>query len=74
MKTEQEMVIPFESAKDMDRCLMKFDSVKVLHHRVARQVLGHDINDADWIVFDDMLTMEYDRLTALLKVLDEKAG
>lgn len=52
----------------------KFDSVKAQRQEVSLRVLGHNVEDPNWLIFDDLLNEEYDRMIKLLKLLDEKAG
>ena len=66
--------IPVPDKASLDRLVSKFESMKREHQIVARRVLGHSVADEDWIVFDDILTAEYERFRELLKLLDEKAG
>ena len=66
--------IPVPDQDTWDRIARKFDDVRAAHLKVSRRVLGHAVAEADWLIFDDILTLEYDRLVALMKLLDEKAG
>ena len=66
--------IPVPDQETWDRVARKFDEVRQAHRTVARRVLGHATIEEDWLIFDDILTLEYERFMALLKLLDEKAG
>jgi hypothetical protein len=56
------------------RLAERFDQVKAKRQEAAIRVLGHPVDDADWLIFDDVLSEEYDRMVKLLRLLDERAG
>ncbi len=50
----------------------KFDSVKALRQDIAKKVLGHEVDDQDWMIFDAMLSEEYTKMKSLLASMDDK--
>ena len=68
------LVISFPSEERLKSAVWKLEHVKKIKKDVVKKVLGHDAVDADWIIFDDMLSRQYDDMKKLLKMLDERAG
>lgn len=63
--------VPADEVSKFDK---KLDEVRELRAEICISALGHVVKEPDWIIFDDALTNEYERLSELLRVLDEKAG
>lgn len=68
---EMQMAVPLDEVSHFGK---KIDEVRELREKISASVLGHVVKEPDWILFDDALTHEYDRMVKLLKVLDERAG
>jgi hypothetical protein len=48
----------------------RFDKIKAMRQDVSTRVLGHQVNDDDWMIFDEMLDREYSEMKRLLTLLD----
>lgn len=66
--------IYFPTDEQLQIAVNKLNACKRLREQVSQSVLGHEVVETDWILFDEMLTMEYNRMQSLLKVLEERAG
>ena len=66
--------IYFPTDEQLQIAVNKLNACKRLRERVSQSVLGHEVVEKDWILFDEMLTMEYNRMQSLLKLLEERAG
>lgn len=66
--------INFEDAERCEQFGKRVAALRDIRGQISRKVLGHDIEEEDWIFFDDMLTLEYKRMQSLLKLLEERAG
>ena len=72
--TKPSISIYFPDDENLQTTLNKLIAYKKTRAQVSEKVLGHVVSDADWIIFDEILTMDYKRLQDLLKILDERAG
>ena len=72
--TSFDMRIEYPTREGVDKAVSKFGQIRHLRDEIDIRVLGHTTDTAGWILFDDMLTLEYTRLHELLKVLEERAG
>lgn len=61
-------------AELMEAAEAKARRIQEMRCAVCNGVLGHEVQEQPWEIFDDMLTLEYDHLVKLLHVLDERAG
>lgn len=66
--------IYFPNVEQLQAVIDKLNAYKALRAKVSEEVIGHVAAEEDWILFDEMLTMDYKRMIALLKVLEERAG
>ena len=72
--TSFDVRIEYPTREGVDKAVSKFGQIRDLRDEIDMRVLGHTTDTAGWILFDDMLTMEYTRLQTLLKALEERAG
>ena len=72
--TTYNVKIDYPTREGVDKAVSKFGQIRHLRDEIDMRVLGHTTDTAGWILFDDMLSMEYTRLQELLKVLEERAG
>ena len=72
--TKLSISIYFPDDENLQTTLNKLIAYKKTRAQVSEKVLCHVVSDADWIIFDEILTMDYKRLQDLLKILDERAG
>ena len=71
---EHKYCIHFPNEQCRDKTVMKLEACARAREKITKSVLGHRLTEPEWIVFDDCLSMAYDKMLATLKVLDEKAG
>lgn len=72
--TDYSFQISCPDEEHLETLKMHFDDYKQARDEVARRILGHTVKEEGWILFDEVLIREYDRMVKLLKVLDERAG
>lgn len=53
---------------------IRIQKIREIRARIGYTVLGHEVDEEDWMLYDDMLNHEYNHMMALLTLLDEKAG
>ena len=72
--TDYSFKISCPSEEHLNTLKQHFENYKETRDAVSRKVLGHNVEESGWLLFDEVLIHEYERMVKLLKVLDERAG
>ena len=72
--TEHTFEISCPSREHLDTLILHYEQYREVREEISRKVLGHQVDEPGWLLFDEVLIHEYDRMIKLLKVLEERAG